>query len=153
MKQTIFAFSLIIVCLLILFQLARFIRLQQSIQPEVYIPLFGALFLAAGYFISRKIFVPKPTTVEKEIIIEKEVIIEKEMNYVPDPEKIEKSGISKREYEILRLIADGLSNQQIANQLFVSENTIKKHISSLFLKLDAERRTDAIKKAKQLQLI
>ena len=70
-----------------------------------------------------------------------------------DPEQVARLGLSKREYEILLLISDGLSNQQIAGKLFVSENTIKKHISNLFLKMDVERRTEAVKKAKSLRLI
>jgi ATP/maltotriose-dependent transcriptional regulator MalT len=51
------------------------------------------------------------------------------------------------------LINDGLSNQQIADKLFVSENTVKKHISNLFFKMDVERRTEAIKKAKGLRIL
>ena len=62
-------------------------------------------------------------------------------------------GISKREYEVLELMARGLSNQEIADALFVSINTIKTHVSNLFLKLDTKRRTQAIQKAKELRLI
>jgi len=61
--------------------------------------------------------------------------------------------LSNREVEVLQLMADGLSNQQIAGRLFVSLNTIKTHTSNLFLKLEVERRTQAIEKAKRLSLI
>ncbi len=63
------------------------------------------------------------------------------------------TGISKREYEVLELMAKGLSNQEIAERLFVSLNTVKTHTSNLFVKLDAKRRTQAIQKAKEKGLI
>lgn len=73
--------------------------------------------------------------------------------FVIDKEQIQKLNLSKRELEMLQLINDGLSNQQIAGKLFLSESTIKKHISNLFFKMDVERRTEAIKKAKELRII
>ena len=70
-----------------------------------------------------------------------------------DQERLRQLGISKREHEVLELIAGGLSNQEIADKLFVSINTVKTHSSSLFLKLDASMRTQAIQKAKELRII
>ncbi|MDZ7343234.1 MAG: response regulator transcription factor, partial [candidate division KSB1 bacterium] len=69
-----------------------------------------------------------------------------------EPE-LQRLGISKREYEVLELIAQGLSNQEIAKKLFISLNTVKTHSSNLFLKLDARRRTEAIRRAKELRLL
>ena len=63
------------------------------------------------------------------------------------------TGISKREHEVLELMAKGLTNQEIADKLFVSLNTVKTHTANLFVKLDAKRRTQAIQRAKELQLI
>ena len=63
------------------------------------------------------------------------------------------SNLSEREYEVLNLMADGQSNQEIADQLFVSLNTVKTHISNIFAKLDVQRRTQAIQKARELNLI
>ena len=62
-------------------------------------------------------------------------------------------GISKREYDVLGLMAQGLSNQEIADTLFISLNTVKTHTANIFLKLDTKRRTQAIQKAKELRLI
>ncbi|MDX6288499.1 MAG: hypothetical protein QOH42_298 [Blastocatellia bacterium] len=62
-------------------------------------------------------------------------------------------GITRRELEILELIAGGLSNREIAEQLFVSENTVKTHSSRLFDKLSAKRRTQAVQLGKELGLI
>lgn len=67
--------------------------------------------------------------------------------------ELQRLGISKREYEVLELMAQGLSNQEIADKLFVSLNTIKTHSSNLFMKLDARRRTQAIHRAKELGLL
>lgn len=98
-------------------------------------------------------------TTPKEIIIEKEVAIPYPVqtvavepvtaaNLIP-----ESLNISKREYEILELMSKGLSNQEIADQLFVSVNTVKTHTSNLFSKLDVKRRTQAVMKAKEIGLI
>lgn len=70
-----------------------------------------------------------------------------------DKNKISDLGISHREYEILVEISKGLSNKEIANALFVSESTVKTHVSNLFTKLDAKRRTQAIQKAKEMHII
>ncbi|HWY39055.1 MAG TPA: LuxR C-terminal-related transcriptional regulator, partial [Bacteroidia bacterium] len=68
-------------------------------------------------------------------------------------EEIEKLGISKRELDVLSLMAMGLSNEEIAGKLFVSLNTVKTHSSNIFSKLDVKRRTQATEKAKRLNII
>jgi len=146
MKQVIIGFGLLILALLILFQLARFSPFHSSLQMEWWIAGFSLLFFGIGIYLSRNLF-------RKEVIREKEIIVEVPMSQGIDEKELEKTGISKREYEILQLINEGLSNQQIADKLFVSENTIKKHISNLFFKLDVERRTEALKKGKELRII
>lgn len=73
--------------------------------------------------------------------------------FILNETELQRLGISKREHEVLELIAKGLSNQEIADKLFVSLNTIKTHTSNLFLKLEVSRRTQAIQKAKELRLI
>jgi len=70
-----------------------------------------------------------------------------------DPARREALGITKRELEILTLIAEGLSNREIAERIFVSENTVKTHSSRLFEKLNARRRTQAVQLGKELGLI
>jgi DNA-binding CsgD family transcriptional regulator len=67
--------------------------------------------------------------------------------------ELQRLGISKREFEVLELIARGLSNREIAEKLFISLNTVKTHSSNLFLKLEARRRTQAIQRAKELRLL
>ena len=72
--------------------------------------------------------------------------------FVPDSKKRERLGITPREMDILELIAQGLSNREIAEKLFVSENTVKTHSSRLFDKLGARRRTQAVQIAKTTRL-
>jgi two-component system, NarL family, response regulator LiaR len=73
--------------------------------------------------------------------------------FLPNTAAIEELGISPREREVLELIAEGLSNREIAERLFVSTSTVKTHTSSIFSKLDARRRTQAVQIAKDLRLI
>jgi DNA-binding CsgD family transcriptional regulator len=147
MKQVIIAFGILIFALLSLFHLAKLQSFRTAFHIEIWIAVFSILFFIIGVILSRRIFKAKP------IIVEKEIYSIEQHPFKADTTQIAKLGISKREYEILQLINEGLSNQQIADRLFVSENTVKKHISNLFFKMDVERRTEAIKKAKTLKII
>ena len=152
MKQVVIGFGLLILALLVLFQLAQFTHFRSNLNLEWWIAGFSLLFFGIGIFLSRNFFA-REIIREKEVIREKEIFVEVPSGDSIDEKQLEKTGLSKREYEILQLINEGLSNQQIADKLFVSENTIKKHVSNLFLKLDVERRTEAIKKGKALKII
>ncbi|MDY8136952.1 response regulator transcription factor [Aquimarina sp. 2201CG5-10] len=87
------------------------------------------------------------------VLINKKVLHKKKIPGKIDHKKIETLGLSKREYEVLCEIASGLSNKEIADKLFISESTIKTHVSNLLVKLNAKRRTQAIQIAKELQII
>jgi two-component system, NarL family, response regulator LiaR len=147
MKQVIIGFGILILALLILFQIVRFQSFRSGFRIEIWIAVFSILFFIIGIILSRKVLKGRPTIIEKESQGNTAVPFE------ADASQLAKLGISKREYEILQLINEGLSNQQIADKLFVSENTVKKHISNLFFKMDVERRTEAIKKAKGLRIL
>jgi DNA-binding NarL/FixJ family response regulator len=126
----------------------RFIILQHSF--EVYIAAIALLFTGLGIWIAFKLITRKTET----IVVEKEVFITKpEQGQVPDEKVLLKFGISKREWEVLELISQGLSNQEIAERLFVSVNTVKTHSSNLFQKLDVKRRIQAAEKARKLGLL
>ena len=85
-------------------------------------------------------------------IVEKEIYLAAPENEINQHE-IDKLGISKRELDVLNLMAGGLSNEEIAKKLFVSLNTVKTHSSNIFVKLDVKRRTQATEKAKRLNII
>lgn len=124
----------------------RFIIINHTL--EIYIGLIALLFTGLGIWLALKLTKPKVETQ----IIEKEVTT-KNTDFTINEEVMNELGISKRELEVLQLMADGLSNQEIAEKLFVSLNTIKTHTSKLFEKLDVKRRTQAVEKAKRLSLI
>jgi DNA-binding CsgD family transcriptional regulator len=143
MKQVVIGFGLLISALLVLLKIASYSRWRGDEDIINWIAVFSVLFFVIGIFISRKLFVKKVVVKENG----------KPETFAIDETQLKKTGISKRELEILQLIGEGLSNQQIAGKLFVSEHTVKKHISNLFFKLDVQRRTEALKKAKSLRLI
>jgi DNA-binding NarL/FixJ family response regulator len=114
---------------------------------EVYVSAIAVVFTALGIWLALKLMKPKVNT----IVVEKAVIADTGFNL--NEAELSKLRISSRELEVLQLMAKGLSNQEIAERLFVSLNTIKTHSSNLFIKLEAERRTQAVEKAKRLSLI
>ncbi len=124
----------------------RFIIFDYSF--EVYAGGIALIFTCLGIWLALKLSRPKIQTqiVEKEIIVTKDEFIFNHTAFVS-------LGLSKREIEVLQLMAKGLSNQEIAEQLFVSLNTVKTHASRLFEKLEVKRRTQAIEVAKKLSLI
>lgn len=83
----------------------------------------------------------------------KVIIKESRQQFQLDPSLIKDVGISSREYEVLHLMAQGMSNKEIAAKLFISLNTVKTHASSLFTKLSVKRRTQAIQVAKKQGLL
>lgn len=127
----------------------RFIIFDHSL--EIYIGAIAVLFTALGIWLSQKLTKPKLHT----IIIEKEILVKPAApaGFEVNQKAIDQLGLSKRELEVLQLMAEGLSNTEIADRLFVSLNTIKTHVSKLFEKMDVKRRTQAIEMAKRLSLI
>ncbi|WP_313790470.1 response regulator transcription factor [Flagellimonas ochracea] len=136
MKKTIFVFSVLIVALLVLFQLSKYTYMSGDISIEIIIAIIAITFFFIGAYLKAK-------TTKKEVDNPNQV----------DYKKIEELGISKREYEVLVQISKGLSNQEIAEILFVSESTVKTHVSNLLIKLNAKRRTQALQIAKELQIL
>jgi ATP/maltotriose-dependent transcriptional regulator MalT len=123
----------------------RWLVVEHSV--EIYGGLVAAVFAAVGIWLGRKL------TRHTETVVVREVVVEAPVEFVRDQEKVESLGITPRELEILRLIADGLSNKEIAARVFVSENTVKTHSSRVFDKLGARRRTQAVQLGKELRLI
>lgn len=114
---------------------------------EIYAGMIALIFTCLGIWLAIKLVKPKINT----IVVEKPVFADAGFNL--NEAELSKLRISSRELEVLQLMADGLSNQEIAGRLFVSLNTIKTHTSNLFLKMEVERRTQAIEMAKRLNLI
>jgi NarL family two-component system response regulator LiaR len=123
----------------------RFLIVQHSV--EIYVALVAALFAGLGIWLGLTLTRKKPA------IIIKEIPAQAATPFVADEKRVNELGITARELEILGLIATGLSNREIADRLFVSENTVKTHSSRLFDKLGAKRRTQAVQIAKTAGLI
>ena len=129
----------------------RFLVLERSI--EIYGGLIAVFFASLGIWLGLKLTKNKVVIREVPIEVPVEVRVPTSEPFVLDQVKLQQLGITTRELEILELIAGGLSNREIAESLFVSENTVKTHSSRLFEKLSAKRRTQAVQIGKELQLI
>ena len=140
------------ICLALLLFLLKWLELRFIIfdhSLEIYIGAIAFIFTALGIWLALKLSKPKIETV----VVEKEVYISRNENFVLNESLVAKLELSTRELEILGLLAEGNSNQEIANRIFVSLSTVKTHNQNLFEKLDVKRRTQAIEKAKRLHLI
>jgi DNA-binding CsgD family transcriptional regulator len=123
----------------------RFLVVEHSV--EIYGGLIALLFAGLGAWLGLKL------TRKKEVVVLKEVFVSSNAPFSLNDRKVRELLITPRELEILELIADGLSNREIAEKLFVSESTVKTHSSRLFDKLSAKRRTQAVQIGKELGLI
>jgi DNA-binding CsgD family transcriptional regulator len=140
------------ICLALLLFLLKWLELRFVILNhafEIYIGAIALIFTGLGIWLALKLTKPKVKTV----VVEKEVYIPQDDAFVLNERELEQLGISSRELEVLQLMAEGLSNQEIAGRLFVSLNTVKTHSSRLFEKMDVKRRTQAVEKAKRLRII
>ncbi|MFC4722657.1 response regulator transcription factor [Geojedonia litorea] len=136
MKKTVLVFSLLIFALLLLFQISNYAIVSGDANVEIIVASVAFVFFFVGVFIHKKSLKTKESH-------------SKEINH----KKIQDLEITDREYQVLQGISQGLSNKEIAVRLFLTESTIKTHVSNLLLKLNAKRRTQALQIAKDFQII
>ena len=136
MRKTIIVFGLLILGLLLLFQLSKYAVISGDLDSEFAIAIIAIVFFFVGVFLNKR-------------SLQKQKRISEDINH----KKIKDLDISKREYEVLLGIYEGLSNKEIGEKLFVSESTIKTHVSNLLSKLNAKRRTQALQIAKNFNII
>jgi NarL family two-component system response regulator LiaR len=120
----------------------RFVVLDHAF--EIYSGAIALLFTGVGIWLALKLARPRAAPVPPTFPPSNGTINKKE---------IQRLGLSVRELEVLQLMAEGLSNQEIAGRLFLSLNTIKTHASNIFEKLDVRRRTQAVEQARKLSII
>ncbi len=141
MRRTILLYGIAMAILLGLLKLVEYQYFVRDIPLEFYIGLVAVMFTALGIWAGLRLTRPKVK------------LIDTSGPFELDEANMQKLGISKREHEVLELLSHGLSNQEIAEKLFVSTSTVKTHVSNVLAKLDASRRTQAIRRAKELRLI
>jgi NarL family two-component system response regulator LiaR len=135
----------------VLIAILKFIEYKHFVRAystEIYGGIVALIFTAVGAYVGLRLTTPK----ERQVVVVKEVVV-REPAPVRDEAKIREAGLTPREQEILELIAAGHSNREIAEKLFVSENTVKTHSSRVFEKLGVSRRVQAAQKARELGLI
>lgn len=139
MKKTVLVYGLAIAFILLFIQFSKYQLFTKYISFEVFVGLLALMFTVIGVWFGLKLTKPKVvlTTPSSngDAVIGNQLI-----NY----------GLSKRETEILEQINLGKSNQEIADELFISVSTVKSHVSNLFSKLDVKNRVQAIQKAKEI---
>ena len=147
MRRQVLIFGLVGGVLITLLQWTEFhfIVLEHSV--AIYGVLVAILFAGAGMWLGTRLFAPR------ERVVEVAVPAASKPELIPDDTARERLGITPREMEVLQLVARGLSNREIGETLFVSESTVKTHCSRAFDKLGARRRTEAVKRSKELGLL
>ena len=143
MRRTIIIYGLAMAALIAVLKLVEYKYFVRDIPLEVYVGLIAVLFTSIGVWAGLRLTRPR---VVREFV-------ETGAPFRLDEAHLQELGISKREYEVLELISKGLSNQEIADKLFVSTSTVKTHVSNVLAKLDSKRRTQAIQRAKELRII
>ncbi|MTI89212.1 MAG: response regulator transcription factor [Balneolaceae bacterium] len=138
MKKTVAIYAIALAGLAFILNLVEYKFLIRDLRIEFYIGLLALLFTGMGIWIGQKLTSPKEDATTKTARNKKAIA------YL---------GISQRELEVLELVAEGLSNKQIAERLYVSINTVKTHLSNLYSKMDVNRRTEAVEKARSLNII
>ncbi len=147
MKKTILVYGILGGVLIAVLKIVeyRFLVLEHSL--EIYGGIVALLFSGLGIWLGLKL------TRTRETVVVKEVPVPVPGPFERNEARLEQLGITPRELEILEAMAAGLSNREIAERLFVSENTVKTHAARLFDKLSARRRTQAVQRAKEEGLI
>jgi DNA-binding CsgD family transcriptional regulator len=129
----------------------RYLVIEHSV--EIYGGLIALFFSAVGIWLGLKLTKTRETVVTREVHVPVEVPVPVTGPFRRNDARVEQLGITARELEILEAIAAGWSTREIAERLFVSENTVKTHTARLFDKLSARRRTQAVQRAKEEGLI
>ena len=132
MKRTILIFGALAAIIYLLFELNKLSLWGFEDFSELFLIFSGLIFIGIGFLLNRFLFRPK----------------RKMQSGGPRP-----SVLTKQEHRVLLLMTDGLSNQEIADRLFIAESTVKSHVSNILSKFCAKRRTEAIKIGRDLNIV
>lgn len=153
MKKTVVLYGILGGVLIAVLKLAeyRYLVLEHSL--EIYGGLVALVFAVVGIWLGQKLTRTRVLVHEVPVRVEVRVPVPSTGPFARNESRVQELGITPRELEILEAMAAGLSNREIAERLFVSENTVKTHAVRLFGKLSARRRTQAVQLAKEAGLI
>ena len=136
MKKSVLLYSVAVAAGAFLLKWLEYQYAVRVFSTEIYIAVIAFLFAGLGVWAGIRMATPKRAA-----------------EFVKNEKAIEYMGISNREYEVLELLAQGCSNREIGEKMFVSGNTVKSHLARLYQKLDVSRRTQAIQRARAIRLI
>jgi DNA-binding NarL/FixJ family response regulator len=137
MRKIIFLFAGLILGILLLFQFSKYSLYNSSIQQELVLGIIAIVFFGLGIYLSKR-----PSKSNEDLSTAQ-----------VDYNKIKAFHISNREYDVLEGLAEKLTNKEIASKLFLSESTIKTHVSNLFQKLNAKNRGEVVEIAMENKLL
>ena len=136
MKKTVLIYGLLLAALLVVLKTLEYRWWLKDISWQLYVTAVALMFLGLGVWLARMWFKPSDA----------------ECNSGPNTQAIKALGLSAREIQVLQELASGASNKEIADELFVSVNTIKTHLKNAFIKLEVTNRVQAINKLKDLKI-
>lgn len=136
MKKTVITFGLLILSLLVLFQLNKYSFVSGGLKIEIVLAVVAILFFVIGVYLNKR-------SLHQKNLPEGEL----------DLNKVKALDLSNREHEVLKEISLGLSNKEIGEKLFLSESTIKTHVSKILVKLNAKRPTQAAQITKEMHIL
>lgn len=150
-KKTILAYGILGGLLIAVLKMVEYRYLVVEHSLEIYGGIVALLFSTLGIWLGLR--VTRARVIVREVPVRVEVPVPAAASFLRNAARVQELGITPRELEILEVMAAGLSNREIAERLFVSENTVKTHAARLFDKLAARRRTQAVQLAKEAGLI
>lgn len=146
MIRSILLYGILMALLVLVMKLLDYQFFTKSLSMEIYVGLVATFFTVLGIWLGWKLL-ERGGQKSNETPA---AVLQDESMSLADPQE---AGLSIREFEVLELIAKGHSNKEIAEQLFISANTVKTHSSNLFSKLGVQRRTQAVQKAREMRIL
>lgn len=142
MRKFVLIYGLSLSALILLLRYIDYRHMIHSMSVEMYVGLISVICTSVGIWMGLKLTASKKNN-EEQI----------QAHFVLNQEQLQSLKISRREYQVLELMAKGHSNQEIAEQLFISLPTVKTHGSRLYSKLNVNRRMQAVQAAQRLGIL
>ncbi|MEL7145215.1 MAG: LuxR C-terminal-related transcriptional regulator [Bacteroidota bacterium] len=152
MKKTIFLYGLAMALLVAFLKAIEYRYFVKRVEADIYMGAVAIVFMGLGIWVAWQFMKRREVKIEEVPAGAAAAgsISEQKIDHTKIIEALE---ISQREMDVLQLMAEGHSNQEIADKLFISIHTVKTHSSNLFSKLQVKRRTQAVQKSKEIGLL